>query len=55
MREWTMTRAWEIFINMPGKSEFENEFAGLLQDIMSEGLAKIDNLTDEEIERAVND
>lgn len=49
-----MTKAWDMFINKTDKSEFETEFAALLQDIMSEGLAKINNLSDEEIERAIN-
>ena len=48
-----MTKAWELFINKTDKSEFETEFAALLQDIMSEGLARIDQLTDEEIDEAV--
>ena len=46
-----MTKAWEVFINKTDKSEFETEFAALLQDIMSEGLARIDQLTDEELEK----
>lgn len=49
-----MTRAWEIFINMQDKSEFETEFANLLQDIVSEGLARIDELSDEELEQYGN-
>ena len=49
-----MTKAWEVFINKTDKSEFETEFAALLQDIMSEGLAKIDSLSDEELQEAVN-
>lgn len=49
-----MTKAWEVFVSKSNKTEFETEFAALLQDIMSEGLAKIDQLTDEEIERAMN-
>lgn len=50
-----MTKAWEVFINKTNKSEFETEFAALLQDIMSEGLAKIDSLSDEELEAIAND
>lgn len=46
-----MTKAWEVFINKTDKSEFETEFAALLQDMMSEGLARIDQLTDEELEK----
>ena len=49
-----MTKAWEVFVSKSNKTEFETEFAALLQDIMSEGIAKIDSLTDEEIERAMN-
>ena len=44
-----------MFINKTDKNEFETEFAALLQDIMSEGLAKIDQLTDEELEAIAND
>ena len=50
-----MTKAWNMFINKTDKNEFETEFAALLQDIMSEGLAKIDQLTDEELEAIAND
>ena len=50
-----MTKAWEVFINKTDKSEFETEFAALLQDIMSEGLARIDSLSDEELEAIAND
>ena len=46
-----MTKQWEMFINKSNKTEFETEFATLLQDIMSEGLAKIDSLSDEELEK----
>ena len=46
-------KSWEMFINKSNKTEFETEFATLLQDIMSEGLAKIDQLSDEEINEAV--
>ncbi len=49
-----MPRAWEAFVNKTDKSEVEAELATLLSGIMSEGLARIDNLSDEEIERAVN-
>ena len=48
-----MTKAWEVFVNKTNKTEFETEFAALLQDIMSEGLARIDQLSDEEINEAV--
>ncbi len=50
-----MTKAWEVFVNKSNKTEFEAEFAALLQDIMSEGLAKIDSLSDEELEAIAND
>ena len=50
-----MTKAWDMFINKTDKSEFETEFAALLQNIMSEGLAKIDQLSDEELEAIAND
>lgn len=43
-------KSWEMFINKTNKTEFETEFAALLQDIMSEGLARIDQLSDEELE-----
>lgn len=46
-----MMKSWEMFINKSNKTEFENEFATLLQDIMSEGLARIDQLSDEELEK----
>lgn len=49
-----MTKAWEVFTSKTNKTEFEAEFAKLLDDIMSEGMAKIDSMSDEEIERAVN-
>lgn len=49
-----MTKAWEVFVNKSNKTEFETEFAALLQDIMSEGLARIDELSDEELQEAVN-
>ncbi len=49
-----MPRAWEAFVNKTDKSEVEAELATLLSGIMSEGLARIDNLSHEEIERAVN-
>lgn len=49
-----MTKAWEVFVNKSNKTEFETEFAALLQDIMSEGLAKIDELSDEELEQYGN-
>ena len=48
-----MTKAWEVFVSKSNKTEFETEFAALLQDIMSEGLARIDQLTDKEIDEAV--
>ena len=48
-----MTEAWRVFTSKTNKTEFEAEFAALLQDIMSEGLARIDQLTDEEIDEAV--
>ena len=44
-------KSWEMFINKSNKTEFETEFSKLLQDIMSEGLAKIDSLSDEELEK----
>ena len=44
-------KSWEMFINKSNKTEFETEFAALLQDIMSEGLARIDQLSDEELEK----
>ena len=44
-------KSWEMFINKSNKTEFETEFATLLQDIMSEGLARIDQLSDEELEK----
>ncbi len=46
-----MTKEWEMFNNKTNKSEFEEEFNKLLQDIMSEGLAKIESLTDEELDK----
>jgi hypothetical protein len=46
-----MMKSWEMFINKSNKTEFETEFAALLQDIMSEGLARIDQLSDEELEK----
>lgn len=46
-----MTKEWEMFSNKTNKSEFEEEFNRLLQDIMSEGLAKIEALTDEELDK----
>jgi hypothetical protein len=33
----------------------DNEFELLMEQIVSEGLAKLDSLSDEEIERAMND
>lgn len=47
-------KSWEMFINKSNKTEFEAEFATLLQDIMSEGLARIDQIPDEELERLVD-
>ena len=44
-------KSWEMFINKSNKTECETEFAALLQDIMSEGLARIDQLSDEELEK----
>jgi hypothetical protein len=44
MKEWTQ------FINKTDKNEFET----LLADIMSEALAKIDSIPDEELERLVD-
>lgn len=46
-----MTEAWRVFTSKTNKTEFETEFAKLLEDIMSEGLAKIDSLSDEELEQ----
>lgn len=41
-----MTKEWNQFINKSGKSEFEV----LLADILKEALAKVDDMTDEELE-----
>ena len=49
-----MPRAWEAFVNKTDKSEIETELATLLQGIMSEGLARIDELSDEELEQYGN-
>jgi hypothetical protein len=38
---------WVEFINKPDKNDFEQQLA----DIMSEALAKLDSMTDEELER----
>jgi hypothetical protein len=46
-----MTKEWQVFINKTNKSEFETEFAKLLEDIVSEGTARIEALTDEELEK----
>ena len=48
-----MIRNWEVFINSDNKTEFEEEFSKLLSDIVSEGSARIDALTDEEIRKAM--
>lgn len=50
-----MTKAWEVFTSKSNKTEFETEFAKLLEDIMSEGMAKIDSLTDEQLREAMSD
>lgn len=49
-----MIRNWEVFINSDNKTEFEEEFSKLLSDIVSEGSARIDALTDEELREAMN-
>ena len=48
-----MIRNWDVFINRDNKTEFEEEFSKLLSDIVSEGSARIDALTDEEIRRVM--
>jgi hypothetical protein len=48
-----MIRNWDVFINKDNKSEFEEEFSKLLSDIVSEGSARIDALTDEEIRKVM--
>lgn len=48
-----MIRNWDVFINRDNKSEFEEEFSKLLSDIVSEGSARIDALTDEEIRKVM--
>lgn len=45
-------KQWEMFTNKSNKTKFESEFAKLLGDILSEGSAKIDNLTDEQLDIA---
>ncbi len=41
---------WRQFIANPNKDEFEQQLA----DIMSEALAKLDQIPDEELERLVD-
>ena len=43
-------KQWEQFINKTDKNEFEELLAG----IMSEALAKLDQIPDEELERLVD-
>ncbi len=43
-------KAWEQFINKTDKNDFEQQLA----DIMSEALAKLDTIPDEELERLVD-
>jgi hypothetical protein len=43
-------KEWNQFINKTDKSEFEELLAG----IMSEALAKLDSIPDEELERLVD-
>jgi hypothetical protein len=41
-----MTKEWNQFINKSGKTEFEVLLAGILKD----ALAKVDQMSDEELE-----
>lgn len=45
-----MTKEWNQFINKTGKNEFEV----LLADILKDALAKVDNMSDEQLEEAFN-
>lgn len=40
-----LPRAWNVFLSKSDKSEFEEAMA----EVLSEGTAKIDELTDEEL------
>jgi len=49
-REDRAVKEWTTFINKSNKNEFET----LLADIMSEALAKLDTVPDEELERLID-